>query len=605
MKNMSKKTKIIIISAVSAVVVIAIVLIVLLGGGDGGGTVQPCDIHFDENGDDVCDACGFQFAAEPAEPVYDYKADRKKAVEALNGFFKSELSISSLMNQRAVMSDIKLEQEVRNSIDKVSDPGVSQILFSNNVAYVSYNKTQGTKRIVDEYFVLKDDGYYVIQNREGGGYEYVFNQFVLPNLSDLKIEASDISYADVSKVFRISPTYLKRFAVQLLCETKLLDNFTEKTFSKADDLEDFINKVDMTAYFRIDEETGELVELNFTSKLNQNGLSSDLIYFSMIRKGNDIEVLLKNYFQTNEEHKLLITQTSDNRYRIAYDKIKYNLIGGKSSHIRFNANVKIVEDIPFYLQPEIEEQMLHGDRIIQVYNNIKSQYSRKFTVSDARETCSPIYIYNSQYLFYARMVKNEDGKFVFDGLQMSIVEHDVCMAEFGNRSDLIKIISHKASELWMDNIVEKYASGIHIEGVSHNGCEHVRFFDPEYNTLVVCVRRGDRYYLVDYNTELGLNNKFVCRAEYLPEYGVVSLTEHSEYELLVNVWMSDGLTVAGGGAVSCHRVAVYEPALEAYIIFAINGEKAYFEKIQPYAPGLCTGEIKIESNRLIIRDHAH
>jgi hypothetical protein len=598
------KKKIIIISVAVGVLIIGL-LIGLFACGSNNEPVEElppaptCKFHFDADFDYKCDKCDFVFAKPEPEPAYDPAADKSKAVNSINNFFKSNLDLAAPMTSRAEITNVRIRNRM-NANDTSIDPGVQKILISNNVAYIQYKKAVGDNKITSEYFVMKPDGYYVLQ-QSATGYEYLFKTFSMPDFSKFSITEEDITYNTETKVFEVSSEYLKKFAIDLfVSRTNILDNFIDRSLD-ATQLRKFINQTTMTAYFRVDEKTGNITELNFVSKLNQNGYQKDIIYFTATMDESTIYCELKNYYNTNEMYTFKLTKEIDESYSIAFETYKYNMLGERSEQIGYSCSIKQVADNPILLQPEIEEEFLVCDRLFSVYNTLNNKYNRKVVVNATY--CEKVYVYDNEHRVYARYFKQDDN-YVFGGFQVHVIEKDICMGQFASDRKTINIVEHGSIDAWRDEIAAKYANPFLADAALEHGCDHVYLYDNEYEVNVFFVRTGNYYKMVGYDKNND-NAPFFCSAKCSIETNVLSITRHSNYEKLVNA-LKDGVWgVAGNQSAACYKIAVWNSTIEQYIIFNVNGSVATFDKIQPYADGLCIGRLYVDTYRIEISKHNH
>ena len=537
----------------------------------------------------------------PVEPVYDPNGDKLKVVNAINDFVQGQISLKSFFNQRAVISNVRVTDILdKNNSDSI-DPHINQIAWSDNVAYITYKQGYQKNGFItnSEYFVMQDEGYYLIRT-DGSDYRYDFKPITLPDVKAAKIHPitdAQVIWADSSKVFRISPDYLKDFAKKLLVNTDFLNNFSNRSYT-TEQVEQLIKDCNMTAYVRIDENTGKVTEVNFTSALVQNGINKNILNILMKISDEKIEFDLK-YTLANQIHITgTITKNSDTTYYVDFRNTQYNIVGSKDKDVRFNFQIQIMNEDPIVLQNNIEEMMLKCDRIISQYYSVANEFIRGF--DKPYGSCESVYVYSDRHRVYARLIPNETGdKLVLDSLILNCNEEEVCLATIQNKN--LYIQHHSTEEQWLASIATKYSSYYKGTTSTDKTCLNIAIYDNVYERFIIFVKTNKGYKYLTNVKELGDYGSYVCTGNIDLTTNTIEEKRHSDFEEFYQQ-ITTGTVVVTNIKSDCKYV--YISRYGQNFVFAVENGIAKFIGISTCVDGFCKGSYNASKSMISMSTHA-
>lgn len=539
----------------------------------------------------------------PTEPVYDPNVDKEKVVTAFNDFFFGQISLKSFFNQRAIVTDVDVEDLIDRKNSEKIDPNIQEILWSNNMAYIKYGKSHYVNdfAVNSEYFVIQDEGYYLIKT-DGTNYRYSFKPIKIPNFESdglPHLSSQHVIWADSSKVFRIDPAFLKMFAEELLIETKLLSNFSNRTYNN-EEIEQLIEDCNMTAYVKIDETSGKLTEFNLTSALTQNGINKNILNIILTVNDGKITFDIKYSLANQKNISGTITKESENNYIIRTTITDFNLIGVRSKDTQYTFRISVLNEDPINLQNNIEEMMLKCDRLISQYNSVVSDYDKEFDKPYGC-VCDSIYIYDERYRVYIRLIPNENNKFIFDGIVLDCNEDVEGMATIKDKK--LSMIHHSENEQWLNTIAAKYSDTYTCVGCSENNCINVYIFDQEYKRYIIFGRTANGYKYVENKEKLESESSFLCTGTIDLNSKSITLEDHSDFEVFFEKISSNTIAITNRKS-GCSQLYITEYGIN--FVFTINENgRAEFIGITNYTPSCCSGYYNVSKNSINIGSHAN
>ena len=601
---MNKKYKFIltIIVAILAIVV-SLFLFTSCGGNDGGDASgsSDCTFHWDDNEDGQCDTCGFVFpAVDDTNPSETTETSSNDVVKAFNDFLTSSIDLSAFMEGRYVVSDVWFSHKPIEDEEQIENPRVEEILISNNVAHVRYTNPIGDNEISDEYFVLNAEGYYVIQQgRENES--YIFKSIYVPDLSQLTIEAEDVSYDYDSGLYSISSDWTRDFLFHLLTKTNVLDNLLERSYD-GPAITQLLGNTNFDFQVGIDVETKQINCMKVKSYFNRNGKQSEVFEFSFDTTEEGYSIYMHEVFGINRESQLDIIKETDVIWTLEYEQTTYNIVGGVAGTKSWSFSAQPSKDETVILQPSTEETMAICERLLKNYDGIVSQTEEAFVLDEMGKNCSEVYAYDATNRCYLKFIFNdEEQAYFFDSIEIYVDQQAVCMVQLPKSGKYMTFLSHGTNDDWRNEIVSKYSGLFYGLQMNASGCSHVIVYDDEYEVYVLFIRVGNAYQMIDY--DVPGDSLFACEGTVDLPNRTIALTLHSDNEQLMDALLNTQFIVTGNSASPCYSVAVENDLGEGYLIFRVENNTARFLCIQPNAYGMCTGVLYLKTNTLKVLYH--
>ena len=529
----------------------------------------------------------------PIEEPYNPLEDKIKIKNSINDFFQNQIKIKEMFNKRAVISKVKVTNAL-DSKDTSVDPDIKQILISGNIAQITYNnpKLENGFLTTSEYIVTQNEGAYAIKTN-GTEYMCEFDQFYLINPGDIPvIPGEQVLWDATSKVFVIHSDYLKSFVKKLLTNTQFLENFN-RTYTD-EEVENLIKACTMSMFIKVDEKTGEVTEINFTSDIKQNGMDKRVVNFNYKKFEQNIEFVLEYMLEGNMVLKGTITTTDDINYNITIQKTEYSLFNTKASDIKYQITLNLLEEDPISIQNNVEEMMIKCDRIVSQYNSVISGYNKKYA---NYYNCKEVFIYNERHRVYMRFTPDEDNQLVFTNVVLNVDESVICLASIEKNS--LTFSHHCTEEQWLGLLSTKYVNLMPCNNTSDNCCTQIALYDNEYEKYILFQKTPDGYKYIEYIDELDEFSPYFCTA--IIKNGIMEISRHSQVELFYNSILNNPIRATNRKA-QCSQI--YVTKFNTNFIFSITpNNDVIFIGTSPYINGCCRASYDTEKNLLSISSH--
>ena len=506
--------------------------------------------------------------------------------------------MSAYMQDRVVLQDLEIGNSIKNSPTQIPDLSVEEVLFSGNVTKIRYEYDN------ESYIILKDNGYYVI-NENKKNHTFDFKRIQVPDLSEMpKITSNDIVYADGTNSFIIMPDYLKKAVMHLLTETELLSNFSNVPFNSKE-LEQVIYQTAFSGSFKIDENKN-INYFTFKASITKNGQVVDLVHCVYEKQSEGLTLTIKTNIEEQIQFKFTVTKPTPERYRLAFNVVRYNLAGNEISNVTASCMLRYVEDSPFEYQDYMDEYMTACDHILDNAQHInKYKYVEKY---NALSYCNRLAVYDTDLRAYVlfNIEDTEDGRVLkFNGIKLYINEAEYCMSTYNDsnyRNVHVNVEHHAAAEVWHDEIKAKYANGVAVDpdGRNLDKCEYLRVNDPEFSTMVLLKKHQGLYYLLDYGPHI-VSNYNICLGQIDYTTGIIYVTDHCDRERLEDLISGNKFYLAG--YVNCEYIACR--VLDFYVIFYYDGYRLTYLRTQNYADGMCDGTLYMDTGRVTVSKYSH
>lgn len=462
---------------------------VLFASCGGDKTPQPCEVHIDENVDDICDVCQTPIGPPPITEEELIEIDRQLVVDELNAFFASGVSLINGDRTLPTMNaDISIESNLpsehfisRLQSFHIVDGRIKMVLKNNNP-----NASAETK---DVYIGIMPSAIYCIED-DTTRLDYTTHLYTLEQSSVIVKEMTidDLQYDDDLYAYIIDHEYLMGlFKDILMSDTAMAINHG---LYDDDLLNRLIPKIQSTTSVAFDREQGYIYDLNIHLYIEEGSMKTDIgtikyvhdpyvTSFSMSLNLN--HMIHVDFMKTPTDEDGIFDQEFSFKTECP-GKDDFNPID-----VSLRSTVSEKEDEAIVINNDIIEQFNSIENRLVYTEKISEKYNANYILDisiDFNWDCREVYIYDERYDVYVLFgpESENDDKVIFKSIEFDCELDSVCFGIMSLSEKRIYVNQHSNKELIRRSLSNKY-TGYFTS--SDDGCSSIAIFDDEYGMYVL------------------------------------------------------------------------------------------------------------------------